>query len=137
MQHKSFSDMECPIALGLEQVGEWWSMLIIRDALLGSTRFHQFQKSLSIAPNMLTRRLNHLVSGGLMEKTIYQAEPLKHEYVLTDKGRAFEPVLNALYAWGEQHCPQKIQAKGQPEGQVDSELQGLPASILSAKDNHE
>ena len=57
MQHKSFENMPCPIARSLARVGEWWSMLILRDALHGMTRFDQFQKSLGIAPNMLTRRL--------------------------------------------------------------------------------
>lgn len=64
MQRKSIGDMECPIARGLERVGEWWSILILRDAMHGLTRFDQFQKSLDIAPNMLTRRLNTLVEGG-------------------------------------------------------------------------
>ena len=64
MQHKSFRAMSCPIARSLERVGEWWSMLIMRDALHGPTRFDEFQKSLGIAPNMLTRRLNALVESG-------------------------------------------------------------------------
>ena len=64
MQRKSFGNMQCPIARSLERVGEWWSILILRDALHGLTRFDQFQKSLDIAPNMLTRRLNALVEGG-------------------------------------------------------------------------
>ena len=63
MQHKSFENMPCPIARSLARVGEWWSMLILRDALHGMTRFDQFQKSLGIAPNMLTRRLNALVDA--------------------------------------------------------------------------
>jgi hypothetical protein len=58
MQRKSFGDMPCPIARSLERVGEWWSMLILRDAFYGLTRFDEFQKSLDIAPNILTRRLN-------------------------------------------------------------------------------
>ena len=64
MQRKSFDKMPCPIARSLERVGEWWSMLIMRDALHGMTRFDEFQKSLGIAPNMLTRRLNALVEAG-------------------------------------------------------------------------
>jgi DNA-binding HxlR family transcriptional regulator len=63
MQRKSFGKMACPIARSLERVGEWWSILIIRDALHGFTRFDQFQKSLNIAPNMLARRLSALVDG--------------------------------------------------------------------------
>ena len=65
MRRKSFNTMQCPIARSLERVGEWWSILILRDAFHGLTRFDQFQKSLDIAPNMLTRRLNALVEAGL------------------------------------------------------------------------
>ena len=68
MQRKSFGSMACPVARSLERVGEWWSILILRDALRGTTRFDQFQKSLGIAPNMLTRRLNALVAAGLLER---------------------------------------------------------------------
>jgi DNA-binding HxlR family transcriptional regulator len=101
MQRKSFRRMECPIALGLERVGEWWSILILRDALLGLTRFDQFQKSLEIAPNMLTRRLTALVEAGLLERRRYSEHPPRDEYVLTEAGRDFRPVIAALFAWGE------------------------------------
>ena len=67
MQRKSFDKMECPVARSLERVGEWWSILIMRDAIYGMTRFDQFQKNLNIAPNMLTRRLAVLVEAGLLE----------------------------------------------------------------------
>ncbi|HEJ1967469.1 TPA: helix-turn-helix transcriptional regulator, partial [Pseudomonas aeruginosa] len=65
MQRKTFADAECPIARSLERVGEWWSILIMRDALQGLRRFDEFSRSLDIAPNMLTRRLNALVEAGL------------------------------------------------------------------------
>ncbi|MEO9191384.1 MAG: helix-turn-helix domain-containing protein, partial [Acetobacteraceae bacterium] len=68
MRRKSFGNLQCPIARSLERVGEWWSILILRDAFLGATRFEQFQKNLDIAPNMLTRRLNALVESGLLER---------------------------------------------------------------------
>jgi DNA-binding HxlR family transcriptional regulator len=103
MQRTSFGDMSCPIARSLERVGEWWSILILRDAFLGVTQFDQFQKSLGIAPNMLTRRLNALVESGLLERRLYQAHPPRHEYVLTERGRDFRPVLWALLAWGNKH----------------------------------
>jgi DNA-binding HxlR family transcriptional regulator len=103
MQRKSFSNMSCPIARSLERVGEWWSILILRDAFLGVTQFDQFQKSLGIAPNMLTRRLNALVESGLLERRLYQVHPPRHDYVLTDRGRDFRPVLWALLAWGNKH----------------------------------
>ena len=103
MQRKSFGNMQCPIARSLEQVGEWWSILILRDALHGFTRFDQFQKSLGIAPNMLTRRLNALVEAGLLERRRYSERPPRDEYVPTARGRDFQPVLIALLAWGTKH----------------------------------
>jgi DNA-binding HxlR family transcriptional regulator len=103
MQRKSFDKMPCPIARSLERVGEWWSMLIMRDALHGFTRFDEFQKSLGIAPNMLTRRLNALVEAGLLERRRYSEHPPRDEYVPTARGRDFRPVLIALMAWGNRH----------------------------------
>src|SRR3954469_17449963 len=99
MQHKSLAAMPCPIARSLERVGEWWSMLIMRDALHGMTRFDEFQNSLGIAPNMLTRRLNSLVETGLLERRRYSEHPPRHEYVPTDRGRDFFPVLVTLLTW--------------------------------------
>lgn len=103
MQRKSFGNMSCPIARSLERVGEWWSILILRDAFYGLTRFDEFQKSLSIAPNMLTRRLNALVEEGLLEKRQYCEKPPRFEYHLTDRGRDFRPVMLALMSWGNKH----------------------------------
>src|SRR5580700_6836014 len=103
MHHKSFDKMPCPIARSLERVGEWWSMLIMRDAFHGLTRFDEFQQSLGIAPNMLTRRLNALVDAGLLERHRYSTHPPRDEYRLTARGRDFRPVLIALLAWGNKH----------------------------------
>ena len=103
MQHKSFGNMSCPIARSLERVGEWWSILILRDAFLGLTRFDQFQKSLDIAPNILARRLQALVEAGLLERRGYSARPPRDEYLLTARGRDFRPVLWAILAWGNKH----------------------------------
>ena len=103
MERKSFSRMQCPIARSLERVGEWWSILILRDAFQGLTRFDQFQKGLDIAPNILTRRLNSLVEAGLLERHRYSERPPRDEYLLTERGRDFRPVVVALYAWGNKH----------------------------------
>jgi DNA-binding HxlR family transcriptional regulator len=103
MQRKSFGNMQCPVARSLERVGEWWSILILRDALHGLTRFDQFQKSLGIAPNMLARRLNALVDAGLLQRRRYRERPPRDEYVLTARGRDFRPVIVALLAWGNKH----------------------------------
>ena len=103
MQRKSFGKMPCPIARSLERVGEWWSILIIRDALHGFTRFDEFQKSLNIAPNMLTRRLSALVDAGLLQRRRYSERPPRYEYILTEMGRDFRPVIVAMFAWGNRH----------------------------------
>jgi DNA-binding HxlR family transcriptional regulator len=103
MRRTSFAEMECPIALGLEAVGEWWSMLILRDVFDGFTRFDDLQRSLGISPSMLTRRLSALTEAGLLERRRYSERPPRDEYVLTEHGAAFQPVLLALYAWSENH----------------------------------
>ncbi|WP_343584219.1 helix-turn-helix domain-containing protein [Herbaspirillum sp.] len=103
MERKSFGNMQCPVARTLERVGEWWSILILRDALHGLTRFDQFQKSLDIAPNILTRRLHSLVEAGMLERRQYSERPPRFEYVLTDLGRDFRTILIALNAWGNKH----------------------------------
>src|SRR5579871_5319450 len=103
MQRKSFESQQCPIARSLQRVGEWWSILILRDAVYGLKRFDEFQKSLEIAPNMLTRRLNGLVKDGILERRLYSEKPPRYEYVLTEKGRDFRPVLATLLAWGNKH----------------------------------
>jgi len=103
MKHKSFNKMQCPVARGLERVGEWWSILILRDAFHGLTRFDQFEESLGIAPNMLTRRLASLVKAGVLEKRRYSERPPRYEYVLTERGRDFQPVIVAMQAWGNKH----------------------------------
>jgi DNA-binding HxlR family transcriptional regulator len=122
MQHKRFNTMTCPIARGLDRVGEWWSILILRDAYNGMTRFDAFQKNLGIAPGILTRRLNTLVAGGLMEKRRYSEKPPRDEYLLTPAGRDFRPVLLAMMAWGNRHfTPDGIRV------QVVEAATGVPA----------
>jgi DNA-binding HxlR family transcriptional regulator len=103
VQRKSLGNQQCPVARSLERVGEWWSILILRDALYGLTRFDEFQQSLPIAPNMLARRLNALVDSGLLERRRYCEHPPRDEYLLTDRGRDFRPVLLSLLAWGNKH----------------------------------
>jgi DNA-binding HxlR family transcriptional regulator len=105
MQRKSFSEMQCPIARGLEHVGEWWSILILRDAFRGLTRFDAFSESLGIAPNMLARRLAALVEAGLMQRRRYNERPPRDEYLLTERGRDFRPVMLAMLAFGNKHFP--------------------------------
>ncbi len=97
------SGKSCPIALSLDRVGEGWTIMILRDAARGLTRFDQFQKSLGIAPNILSRRLRCLVEAGLLEKSRYSEHPPRDAYLLTERGRDFRPVLWALLAWGNKH----------------------------------
>ena len=111
MQHVDFSEMDCPIARAWGRVGEWWNILILRDAFHGLTRFDQFQRSLPIAPNMLTKRLSGLVAAGLLEKRLYSERPPRHEYVLTEMGRDFRPVMIAMMAYGNRHfTPDGVQS---------------------------
>ncbi len=103
MKRKSYDQMPCPIARSLERVGEWWSMLILRDAFAGLSRFDEFEKSLGIAPNMLTRRLDALVEAGMLERVRYCERPPRFEYVLTTRGQDFRTVLIAMLDFGNRH----------------------------------
>jgi len=93
----------CPVGRGLARAGDAWSMLILRDAGLGKTRFDDFQKSLGIAPNILTRRLAALVEAGMLERRRYSERPPRYEYVLTKAGRDYLPVLQVLAGWARKH----------------------------------
>ena len=107
MRRKSFAEDRCPVARTLDRVGDPWSMLILRDAGFGSTRFDQFETSLGIAPNMLSRRLETLVDAGMLKRRLYSEKPERFEYVLTPRGRDFQPVLAALKSFGERHYPKR------------------------------
>jgi DNA-binding HxlR family transcriptional regulator len=120
MRRKSFDTMQCPIARGLERVGEWWSILILRDAFRGMRRFDEFRDSLGIAPTMLTKRLNSLVQAGLLERRRYSDHPPRDEYALTERGIDFRPVLLAMLAFGNRHFPpdrQTVQIVNQSTGE--------------------
>src|SRR5258708_19226630 len=103
MQRKSFGNMQCPVARSLERVGEWWSILILRDAFAGMTRFDEFQKSLAIAPNILTRRLTALVEAGVLERGLYCQPPPRHEYNMPERKHNFRPCLLSLQTGGNSH----------------------------------
>ena len=93
----------CPIGRGVALVGDAWSMLILRDAGSGRTRFDQFRKNLGVAPNILAGRLKALTEAGLLEKRSYCERPPRDEYLITEAGRDFLPVLHALGAWASRH----------------------------------
>jgi DNA-binding HxlR family transcriptional regulator len=89
----------CPVASGLARVGDAWSMLILRDASLGVSRFDQFRARLGIAPNILARRLSALTADGVLERRRYSERPPRDEYVLTKAGREFLPILVLIGDW--------------------------------------
>lgn len=101
MRRTSFADAPCSIAQALEVIGEWWTPLILRDAMMGVTRFEHFQSRLGIARNVLATRLDALVEHGVLEQVQYQERPVRHEYVLTRKGKDLWPVLTMLRQWGD------------------------------------
>jgi DNA-binding HxlR family transcriptional regulator len=103
VERRSFADMHCSVAQCLEVVGEWWSMLILRDVFLGISRFDQFHERLGISRNILNQRLNRLVEAGVLTKVPYQEHPPRYDYRLTDKGRDLWPVLNAMRQWGDKY----------------------------------
>jgi DNA-binding HxlR family transcriptional regulator len=102
MRKASFADMQCSVAQALEIVGEWWTMLIIRDAFLGVRRFDHFVDRLGISRNILATRLDTLVDAGVLERRPYDTGRGRYDYVLTDKGRALWPVLTTLRQWGDE-----------------------------------
>jgi DNA-binding HxlR family transcriptional regulator len=100
LRRKSFETAACPVARSLDVIGDWWSLLIIRDALNGVRRFSEFQRSLGLAKNILTTRLKTMVAQGIMEVAPASDGSAYQEYVLTEKGQRLLPVLVALGQWG-------------------------------------
>lgn len=103
MKHKSFQGNICPIARSMDSIGEWWSMLIVRDAMRGIRRFSDFQRSLGMARNILTARLRQLVAFGILKTVPASDGSAYREYVLTKKGRDLLPVVFAIRQWGERN----------------------------------
>ncbi|MGH9023471.1 MAG: winged helix-turn-helix transcriptional regulator [Acidimicrobiia bacterium] len=113
MKRRTFADSCCPIARSLDVVGEWWTLLILRDAILyGPSRFDSLQRHLGISPNMLSARLGHLLEEDLLVRRPYSQRPPRDEYIATDKARELLPVLVALAAWGRRWV------EGEPEMSV-------------------
>ncbi len=101
MSRKRFNEMNCGIAQTLDVLGDWWTLLIVRDAFLGLRRFSDFQESLGIAKNILSARLRRLVAEGILVRVDAGSTGPRHEYVLTDKGEALLPLLMALRDWSD------------------------------------
>jgi DNA-binding HxlR family transcriptional regulator len=106
MKRISFDEMSCSVAQALEVVGEWWTLLIVRDVSLGLRRFDEIQEDLGISRNVLTDRLNKLVDEEILYRTNIAASGTRYDYRLTDKGLDLIPVLLALMAWGDRWVEQ-------------------------------
>ena len=96
--------MHCSVAQCLEVVGEWWTLLIVRDAFLGVTRFDEFQARLGISRNVLNQRLARLTEAGVLAKVPYSEHPPRFDYRLTERGRDLWPVITAMRQWGDKHA---------------------------------
>jgi len=105
MLQRDYPDQVCSIARALEVVGERWTLLILRDAIVGLSRFEEFQESLGIASNVLTNRLKLLCDEGVLERVADPERPGRPKYVITDKGRELGPMLILLIKWGDRHYP--------------------------------
>ena len=102
---RDYPDQVCSIARSLEVVGERWTLLILRDAVVGIARFEEFQESLGIASNVLTNRLKLLCEEGVLERVPDPERPGRPKYILTDKGRELAPALFVLMKWGDRYYP--------------------------------
>ncbi len=103
MLGNDYENQMCSVAGALEVVGERWSLLIVRDVMLGLHRFDQLQESLGIARNVLQKRLERLLSQGVLERRLYQERPARYEYRLTEKGLDLWPAMVALMKWGDKY----------------------------------
>jgi DNA-binding HxlR family transcriptional regulator len=120
-------EANCGIARALQIIGDWWSLLIIRDAFKGSQRFSEFQRGLGLAKNILSSRLKKLVDEGIF---VIQPDPhstLSHRYVLTAKGERLHIVLIALWQWGEEFCFEP----GELDIELVDKLKGQPIARLT------
>ncbi len=122
MQHTSLSNQPCPVARSLDVVGEWWTLLIVRDAFLGARRFEDF-KATGMADNILSARLKKLVEEGIFERRAYDERRNRFEYLLTEKGRGLLPVLAALRRWGQ------LWTKGRDASRLTHEVCGHEVAV--------
>ncbi|MEL0437225.1 helix-turn-helix domain-containing protein [Phycobacter sp. 'Weihai'] len=105
MKWHDMKDAACPVARAMGVIGDRWTLLILRECFLGERRFDGFQKRLGITRHLLAERLKRLEAMGLLDRHPYQERPLRHEYRLTDSGKAFAPVMLSLQDWARKHLP--------------------------------
>src|SRR5690349_13296774 len=137
MLNRDYEGQNCSIARALEVVGERWTLLIIRDLLLGLHRFDELQESLGIARNVLTDRLNRLVDEGILERVRYSERPERFEYRLTPKGLDLNIALTALRQWGDAHLserPSRTLRRKSDKKPVVAALVPKGAPVLRAED---
>jgi DNA-binding HxlR family transcriptional regulator len=140
VKRTSFEKAACPIARSLDAIGDWWSLLIIRDALLGIRRFNEFQKNLGLAKNILTVRLRALVDQGILKTAPASDGSAYREYLLTPKGRGLFPVLVALRQWSEEFsfssgaCSTLLVDREQGRPVRKLELRSRDGRLLSQRD---
>ncbi len=128
MLARTYPDQICSVARALEVVGERWTLLIVRDALLGLTRFDDLLRSIGVARNILTDRLRRLVEAGVLERVEYQQRPSRFEYRLTPMGRELGVAVVALMHWGDRHFadpsgPPRLTRHRHCGGPLDVQLQ--------------
>lgn len=125
----SFWDDGCPVARALDVIGDWWSLLIIRDAFDGVTRFTQFQSGLGIGKGVLAGRLRDLMTRGILETSPASDGSAYHEYVLTERGRGLFLVIVALRQWAESH----LYADDEPRSALAEKRTGRPVGKLGLR----
>jgi DNA-binding HxlR family transcriptional regulator len=132
MRRKSFAKDGCPIARSLDAIGDWWSLLIIRDAMTGVRRFSEFQRGLGSAKNVLAARLKSMVAQGIMTTEPASDGSAYQEYVLTAKGKALMPVFKSLAHWGKAHLYAADETPGGPMSRSREFAHLRPDAILSS-----
>src|SRR6516164_7658103 len=132
MKNEVFASQTCSVARALELIGEWWTLLIVREAFFGTRRFNEFEKNLAIAKNVLSERLYKLVEAGIMERTPVAGRGNPQDYTLTAKGRDLLPIVIALQQWGDRwiygHDKAPVRVLDQEKGEEIARLE-----VLSAK----
>ena len=132
MRRNSWADANCPMARSVDLIGEWGSLLILREAFGGVSRFDDFQKRIGISRNLLTTRLKKLVDGGILARRPIASDAKRHEYVLTEKGEDLFTMVIALRQWGDRWLFPKDRY---PADMLDNRDQSLlaPIEVRSAK----
>jgi DNA-binding HxlR family transcriptional regulator len=140
VKRTSLREADCPVARSLDVIGDWWSLLIVRDAFDGVRRFSEFQKGLGVSKGILAARLRDLVALGILKMELGSDGSAYKDYVLTDKGRDLFPVVVALRQWGEDHCflpgaPYSVLVDNRTGRRVGRlEVRSMSGQILKASD---